>query len=182
MTLPAIDPSTLTLVVIIALLAVALIAVSTSIAFNARAQRLPAATKYEDIHERVGLLQRTYAEKQAELREVEQKISERDRYAAEAAYLKEQVEELRRALEQLAPARQEIEQVMEEAAQAAAQKKEVQQELDLAKAELERVSATSTQNDCSGCVQMPRPRVPSVIDFRQVSSQCERTAMPPCAP
>ena len=137
--MPAIDTSTLTLVVIIALLAVALIAVSTGIAFNARAQRLPAATKYEDIHERVGLLQRTYSEKQAELREVEQKISERDRYAAEAAYLKEQVDEMRRALEQLAPARQEIEQVKEEAAQAAAKKKEVQQELDLAKAELEKV-------------------------------------------
>ena len=139
--MPAIDAGTLTLVTIIALLALALIAASGALAFNARAQRLPAATRYEDIYERVGTLQTALTSKQIELREVEQKIHERDRYAAEAAYLKEQVDKLRLEHENLAPARAEIEAVKAEAAAAAAEKATVEQELRTKQDEFARVLA-----------------------------------------
>jgi hypothetical protein len=139
--MPFFDPGTLTLVVIIALLALAVVGMSAALAYSARAQRLPAATAYEDIYERLGATQTALMARQADLREVEQKIHERDRYAAEAAYLKEQVDKLQLEFANLAPARGEIEQVKAEAAAAAAEKATAEQDLDRLRKESERLSA-----------------------------------------
>jgi hypothetical protein len=133
------DAPTLVLLVIIGLLALSLVSVSAGLVFNIRAQRLPAATRYEDVRERLAVSERLLTEREARLREVEQMIHDRDRYAAEAASLREQVETLRREYENLGPAREEIEQVKSEAAAAASDKTTIEQELKALREEEERL-------------------------------------------
>ena len=133
------DAPTLVLLVIIGLLTLSLIAISAGLAFNIRAQRLPAATRYEDVRERLAVADRMLTEREARLREVEQMIHERDRYAAEAASLREQVENLRHEYENLKPAREEIEQVKREAAAAAGDKATLEQDLKALREEAERL-------------------------------------------
>lgn len=133
------DASTLSLLVIIAQLALVLVAMGTAMSFFARARRLPEATRHDDIAERLAVLEETLARRQEELREVEQKIAERDRYGAEAEVLRRQVAELKAEFDNLGAAREEIEAVKAEAAAAAGEYAKRQQELNSLVEELERL-------------------------------------------
>lgn len=139
--MPPLDPGSLTLVVIIALLALGVVGMSAAIAYTARAQRLPAAAAYEDIYERLGSTQSALKAKQDELREVEQKIHDRDRYAAEAAFLERKIEELNQQYTNLGAARAEIEEVKAEAAAVAAEKAKHEQDRNALREEVERMQA-----------------------------------------
>lgn len=138
------DTTTLTLLVIIALLFLTLAFAVASLSYKAREARLPAATRFVDVEHRLRTTEEELGRRQGELREVEQKISERDRFGAEAEVLRQEVATLKAEKENLAPAREEIEQVKREAAEAAGalagRKQEVadlEKEMDRLRAELD---------------------------------------------
>lgn len=113
------DITTLTLLVILAVLFLTLALAVAGLNYKAREARLPEATRFVDVAHRLRTTEEQLGRRQDELREVERKISERDRYAAEVAHLEERMAALRAELGSLAPAREEIEQVKREAAEAA---------------------------------------------------------------
>jgi hypothetical protein len=110
------DITTLTLLVIIAVLFLTLAFAVAGLSYRVRADRLPAATRFVDVEHRLRTTEDELGRRQGELREVEQKISERDRFGAEVEVLKRMLAELKAELANLDAARVEIEQVKQEAA------------------------------------------------------------------
>ncbi len=139
--MPPLDPTTLVLPAILAMIALAVVMSGTALIFNFRSQRMPAATRLEDVVERLAVTQATLTRKEAELREMNQAISDRDRDAAEVGALKEQLEAVKAELKTLDAARNEIEEVKAEAAEAAGELARVTQELGTRTAELAQVMA-----------------------------------------
>ncbi len=135
------DVSTLALATALLVVALALVAATIGFGYASRRERLPAATRYEDIQEKLAIAKADLAEKKDELRLVEQAIQERDRYAAEAAALSEQIIELRAERENLEPAKAEIDQVKQKAQEAASELAEVEAKLAEKREELERIEA-----------------------------------------
>lgn len=135
------DITTLTLLVIIAVLFLTLAFTVASLSYKAREARLPAATRFVDVEHRLRTAQEQLGRSQDELREMEQKISERDRFGAEAEVLRQEVATLRAEKENLAPAREEIEQVKREAAAAAGEHAARKRELSELVEQMERVRA-----------------------------------------
>jgi predicted nucleic acid-binding Zn-ribbon protein len=132
--------STLTLVVLIVLIALALGAAVGWIIYALRAARLPAATKLVDVEERYAVAQEALQRKEQELRDIDQKITDRDRLAAEAAALRELIDELEARYASLGEAKKDIEATLGEANVAAAKLVTVKQELDAAESRLEDVN------------------------------------------
>ncbi|MCC5983615.1 MAG: AAA family ATPase [Rhodobacteraceae bacterium] len=113
------DISTLTMLLLVVLIALVLGATVGWITFQIRVGRLPAATRLANVEEQLAIKQEALERKEQDLRELDQKIAERDRHAAEAAALREQIEELRAQLANLEPAREDIEATLNDAAEAA---------------------------------------------------------------
>ena len=87
--------------------------------FDLRRGRLPQATAWEDLNQRLVALAGQYAEKQAEMQEITRRIQERDHIAAEVAVLRNQLDELRLELSGLDEGRRQVEEVKHKAAEAA---------------------------------------------------------------
>jgi uncharacterized coiled-coil DUF342 family protein len=102
-------------------LAVVLSVVTIVVAWDhaRRRARLPDATRYENLREEVAGLEVRLRELQDQLREIDQKIHDRDRLAAEVAALTERRDNLRAELAALAGAEQQIEAMKQRAAEAA---------------------------------------------------------------
>lgn len=112
-----------------------------AIMFQIRRDRLPDATRFENIRELRAQEEQLLAERRAELSIVEQKIQQRDRLIAEVAGLEERLTAIKVELATLDDARREIEEVKSQAAEAAAELAKVLQELAEKRAELEKVIA-----------------------------------------
>jgi predicted nucleic acid-binding Zn-ribbon protein len=136
-----------------ALLIVAMGAVTWS--FDLRRSRLPQATAWEDLNQRLVALAGQFSEKQAELQEIKRQIQERDQVSAEIAVLTQTRDDLHAQLSGLDEGRRQIEEVQRKAAEAATEYanastrlEELQRELAAAEerlapkaGELERVTA-----------------------------------------
>lgn len=135
------DPTVLTLIAILGAMVLSLGATLAWGVFHVRAGRLPAATRLEDVRERLALKQVELSEKEARLRELERKEHERDRLAAEVQVFEQRLGECRLEWENLAAARQEITKAKEEAAEAAQAKAVAEQTLAALRDEAERLRA-----------------------------------------
>src|SRR5205823_2360941 len=111
------------------LTALALVMSGIAIMFQIRRDRLPDATRFENIRELRQQEEHLLAERRAELSIVEQKIQQRDRLIAEVAGLEERRIAVQAELACLDSARHEIEEVKSEAAAAAAELAKTAQEL-----------------------------------------------------
>jgi len=87
--------------------------------FDLRRSRLPQATAWEDLSQRLVSLGGQIADKNAELQEIMQRIHERDRVAAEVAALKDLLDTLRMEIESLAEGARQVEEMKVKAAEAA---------------------------------------------------------------
>jgi hypothetical protein len=124
-----VEASHLVLPTILLLTALALVMSGIAIMFQIRRDRLPDATRFENIRELRVQEEHLLAARRAELSIVEQKIQQRDRLIAEVASLEERRNAIKAEHATLSDARREIEDVKGEAAQAAAELAEVSQKL-----------------------------------------------------
>ena len=124
------DASTLVLPALIGVSLLAIITSAIGIVFQIRRERLPDATRYENIRERRLQEEQALADRRAELSIVEQKIQQRDRLIAEVSAYEERIGALKAEMDALEPARGDIEAVRREAAEVAADLAEAEQELD----------------------------------------------------
>jgi hypothetical protein len=113
------EPSSLALAASIGVIAIAAVAGLVGAHLTRRHERLPDATRYEDVRERRITEERRLDAIREELRLAEQAIQLKDRVTAELAALQRMLEEARLEYANLAPAREEIEDVKREAAEVA---------------------------------------------------------------
>ncbi|WIJ25795.1 AAA family ATPase [Devosia sp. RR2S18] len=123
------DASTLVLPALIALSLLAILTSAIGIVFQIRRERLPDATRYENVRELRQQEERILAERRDELSLVEQKIQERDRLIAEVTAYEERILSLRAEMDDLSSARMDIDAARREAADVAAELAEKQQHL-----------------------------------------------------
>lgn len=109
----------LMLLCLAAILALCVVMAVVTWSFDLRRSRLPQATKLEDLEQKLVLESARLVEKQAELQELERKIQDRDRLAAEAAALRDLIDTLKAELAGMAGDRHAIEELKGEAAQVA---------------------------------------------------------------
>jgi hypothetical protein len=136
-----VEASHLVLPAILLLTALALLMSGIAIMFQIRRDRLPDATRFENIRELRAQEEQLLAARRAELSIVEQKIQQRDRLIAEVAGLEERRTVVQAELASLDSARHEIEEVKSEAAEAAAELAKISQELASKRDEFERLNA-----------------------------------------
>jgi len=132
------DASTLVLPALIGVSLLAIITSAIGIVFQIRRERLPDATRYENIRERRLQEEQALADRRAELSIVEQKIQQRDRLIAEVSAYEERIGALKAEMDALEPARADIEATRREAAEVAADLAEAEQELDEVEEKLEK--------------------------------------------
>lgn len=135
------EASYIVLPAILLLTALALVMSGIAIMFQIRRDRLPDATRFENIQELRAQEEQLLAQRRAELSIVEQKIQQRDRLIAEVAGLEERRAAILAELASLDSARHEIEEVKSEAAAAAAELAGVTQELTSKRGELEKLES-----------------------------------------
>ena len=87
--------------------------------FDLRRSRLPQATAWEDLSQRLVSLGGQIADKNTELQEIMQRIHERDRVAAEVAALSDQRDTLRMEIDSLGEGARQVEEMKAKAAEAA---------------------------------------------------------------
>lgn len=104
--------------VLMSLLVVVMGAVTWS--FDLRRSRLPQATRWENLGQKLVSLDGQVIDKQAELQEIMRRIQDRDRIAAEVAALTDQLASLRLEIASLAEAERQVEEMKGKAADAAA--------------------------------------------------------------
>jgi len=136
-----VEASYFVLPAILLLTALALVMSGIAIMFQIRRDRLPDATRFENIQELRAQEEQLLAQRRAELSIVEQKIQQRDRLIAEVAGLEERRAAVLAELASLDSARHEIEEVKSEAAAAAAELAGVTQELTSKRSELEKLDS-----------------------------------------
>jgi hypothetical protein len=134
-----VDATQLVLPAIILLTALALVMSGIAIVFQIRRDRLPDATRYENIKELRAQEESLLADRRQELSIVEQKIQQRDRLIAEVASHEERLAVIKAELATLEDARHEIEEVKTQAAKAAGELATVSQQLNEKRAELQDV-------------------------------------------
>lgn len=90
-----------------------------SILFIIQKSRLPYATKFVDLEEKVAIAEATLSEKRTQLSDIDRQITLRDHLTAEIGGLNDQIEKIQTELSSLDAARTEIEDVKQQAASAA---------------------------------------------------------------
>lgn len=133
------DVATLSLAATLGLVTLTLAAGLTWAGFLVRSDRLPAATRYADIRERVSIAREELQRLEVRRREIEQEIHDRDRMATEVQVLQQRLDELQLELSNLEPARQDIDEVKRQAAEAALEKAKVDVELRALREEADRL-------------------------------------------
>ncbi len=169
--LSAIDASLLTLAAIFLAMVLTLGATLAWGVFQTRADRLPAATRFADIRERLALKQAEHSELQARIHELDQKMHDRDRLVAEVEALQRRIDEIRLEYENLKPAVEEIARVKEEAAEAAQLKAEAEQKLSDLREETERLRA---EIDPERVARLKREKLEAEGEFDRIRSELER--------
>jgi predicted nucleic acid-binding Zn-ribbon protein len=124
-----IDPTLLTLAAIFGTMALTLGAAIAWGIYQLRADRLPAATRHDDIRERLAVKQAELVQVQARIHELDQKMHDRDRLVAEIEAMQRRIDDVRLEHENLTSAREEIAVVKAEAAESAQEKARLEQEL-----------------------------------------------------
>lgn len=167
------DASTLVLPALIGVSLLAIITSAIGIIFQIRRERLPDATRYENVRELRQQEERTLVERRAELSIVEQKIQERDRLIAEVTVYQERIDALRAEMDALESARADIDATRREAADVAAELAEKAQELKEIEAKLEqRQSEWSNLDDEK--VEKERAVAAALARLEQLGSELER--------
>jgi uncharacterized protein YoxC len=110
---------TIAMVVLLLLLIITMGGLAWS--YDTRSARLPQATQWSDLKERNAALLNLLAEKQDELKEIQRRIEDRDRIAAEVASLSEHLAALRAERDGLRDAELQIDDMKRKAADAAMQ-------------------------------------------------------------
>lgn len=115
---------------------VGLVAIVVTWTFEQRRARLPDSTRHDDLKERIAAAEVLLDQREARLRELDGRIHNRDRMAAEVAALSERLENLRAEMAALAGAEQQIDAMKQRAAEAAAAYATERAKLDEAQAGL----------------------------------------------
>ena len=131
-----------------ALLIIAMGAVAWS--FDLRRARLPLATQWDDLDQKVDALRGEYASKKGELEEINRRIQERDHIGAEVAVLREQLDALRLELSGLDEGQRQIEEIKRKAAEAAAEYADIAGKRDEASRELAEAKERRAQLNAVG--------------------------------
>ena len=113
------DYSILVIVAVLLSLMLVIVAAAFGINWIIRRDRMPYATKYENIHEMAINEERRLSELRASIRDAEQKQHDVDRLTGQVAVLQEQLEQVRVEHATLDSARREIDEVKEQAAKSA---------------------------------------------------------------
>jgi len=145
MPLIPINQSLWAVAVIVLSIAMGVLAIAVIWSFERRRSRIPDATRYEDLKERAAAIEVRILEHEDQLRQIDQKIHDRDRIAAEVAALTERLENLRVERDALAGAEQQIEAMKERAAEAAATYATEMTKLDQVKLNLEETASNLTE-------------------------------------
>lgn len=164
------DPMLITFVAILGVMALTIGATVIWGLHHVQIGRLPPATQYADIRERLAVIQVEFARKEAELRELNQKLHERDRFSAEVEVLERRLGECRLEWENLAPARDEIASVKAEAADVASEKAERRRELDDL---LKRIADARAQLEPERIAELQRRKEEAEHELSRLSRELE---------
>jgi len=126
----AVDASTLVLPTTLFLTALSFVMSGLAIVFQIRKERLPAATRFENLRELVDQKEAQLIDLRNELSVIDQKIQQRDRLIADVSSLEERKRLILAEQDMLEAARREISEVKDEAAKASGELAAVNQELD----------------------------------------------------
>lgn len=124
------DPTPLALAGLVLMTVSVLLSSALAVTFAMRRDRLPYATKFDDVREKVAALTAEEAAKREEIRRLDQMVTDRDRLVGEISALEERRDHLQTELANLDEARREIEDVRLEASRVAAEYAEKKQQLD----------------------------------------------------
>ncbi len=130
------DASTLVLPTTLSLTALSFVMSGLAVVFQIRKDRLPAATRFDNLRELVDQKERQLIDLRNELSVIDQKIQQRDRLIAEVSSLEERKRLVLAEKDMLEAARREISEVKDEAAKASGELAVVNQELDANRKEL----------------------------------------------
>lgn len=128
------NPELMSISLLVAM-ALALTTMFVAYRWDVRVARLPEATSHDNLVDRIRELTAQHEQKRDELRLIDQKISERDRLAAEVGALDDRLQVLKAEYETLADARLQIDEVKRKAAEAAAEFAETSAKRDAIRAE-----------------------------------------------
>ena len=165
------DLANLTLLAAFALVGLALAAGMTWAGYQNRLERLPAATRYADIAERLVMAQEALHRAEEAKRALDRQIHDRDRLAAEVAQLQARLDETRLELDNLAAARAEIDRVKQEAAEAATAKAKISEEVTALRAEADRLRA---ELDPERIEELARRKADAAAELGRVQAELER--------
>lgn len=127
------------LLIVLALLLTALLIVAMGAvtwSFDLRRSRLPQATAWEDLSQRLTGLVGQVTEKQAELQEIKRQLQERDQIAAEVTVLRKMLDDLNLEWSSKEESRRQIEEIKHKAAEAATEYAEISGKLEDTRREL----------------------------------------------
>ena len=113
--------------------------------YDLRRSRLPQATAYEDLGQKLVSLEANLAEKGAELQEIRRQIQDRDRIAAEVAALADQRDSLRLEIDSLGEGARQVEEMKGKAAEVAAAYALESGRLEQARTEIEAAERLKTK-------------------------------------
>ena len=133
------DASTLVLPTTLSLTALSFVMSGLAIVFQIRKDRLPAATRFDNLRELVDQKEAQLIDLRNELSVIDQKIQQRDRLIAEVSSLEERKRLILAEQDMLGDARREISEVKEEAAKASGELAAANQDLDAKRKELAKV-------------------------------------------
>lgn len=133
------SPANILLPLLVALIVLAALFGLVGVLWATQRSRLPAATRYIDIQEKLMLARADLAERQEKLFDLDRQISERAQLAGDVSALIEQRATLQAELAALDSARREIDEVRSQATAAAAEYAEVLGRLDDARDETEKL-------------------------------------------
>lgn len=166
------DPTLVSLVAILGLMALTLGASVIWGLYQVQSAELPVATRYAGLRVRLADTHAELQRKKEELREIERKIHDRDRLAAEVEVLERRLQEIRLEWENLAAAREEIRKVKDEAAEAASSRAAVEKELNDLIDQVQRVRA---ELDADRIADLERRKKEAEDDLRRLQSELEAT-------
>ena len=129
----------------------------------------PDAMRWHDLEERVQRKHSELAEQEAKLADINRKIEDRDRVAAEAAALHERLEAVRAEFDCLSDARQQIDQAKQQAADVATTLATLQSEFETTKSEL--AASKAELNDIEKEITENRRKIEQIPDHLEAEIQ-----------
>ena len=165
------DVSILTLILLVVLIALTLGATVVWVLYVIRSSLMPKWHELIGVEGQLAVALAAIERKEQELRELDQKIAERDRLAAEVVVLTEQKKELEAQLANLEPAREDIEATLADAAKAAGELAEKQEALREAE---QRLAEVNRGLDPERIQQLKKEREDAEAELERAKTEMER--------